>query len=147
MEMLQNSFLQHLLFVFNPNQITLRFTLYENTLYCCALPSTQLIDMCSSLKKSGLLVRKCPTFSQKCPLFFQVCLLFSQVCLLFSQDKRHCAQQTMTPMRLQSVANYKRVRKCKLHRSFPLSCARARAYRTRVLCFLLSHLSHTPLKH
>ena len=51
MEMLQNSFLQHLFFVFNPNQITLRFTLYENTLYCCALPSAQLIDMCSSLKK------------------------------------------------------------------------------------------------
>ena len=37
MEMLQNSFLQHLLFVFNPNQITLQFALYENTLYClCA---------------------------------------------------------------------------------------------------------------
>ena len=37
MEVLQNLFLQHLLFVFNPNQITLRFTLYESTLYClCA---------------------------------------------------------------------------------------------------------------
>ena len=79
-------------------------------------------------------------------MFFQVCLLFSQVCLLFSQDKRHSAQQTTTPMRLQSVANNKRVRKCKLHHSFPLSRTRARAYRTRVLCFLLSHLSHTPLK-
>ena len=146
MEMLQNSFLQHLLFVFNPNQITLQFALYEALCIVCALPSAQLIDMCSSLKKNGLLRRKCPTFSQICPTFSQKCPLFFQVCLLFSQDKRHCAQQTMTPMRLRSVANYKRVRKCKLHRSFPLSCARARAYRTRVLCFLLSHLSHSPLK-
>ena len=145
MEMLQNSFLQHLFFVFNPNQITLRFTLYENTLYCCALPSTQLIDMCSSLKKSGLLVRKCPTFSQKCPLFFQVCLLFSQVCLLFSQDKRHCAQQTMTPMRLHSVANNKHVRKCKYHHSLLLSRTRARARIVQEFYAFYFHICHTPL--